>query len=78
MLYRKAYFKVTDRHMNQFVMPQQFWKRTVQVCHDHYGHLGMDRVQVFLQERFYWTKLPDDARTVIRTCECCLRFNQKP
>ena len=23
-LYRKAYFKVTDKHVNQFVMPQQF------------------------------------------------------
>ena len=24
LLYRKAYFKVTDKHVNQFVMPQQF------------------------------------------------------
>ena len=26
LLYRKAHFKVTDKHVNQFVMPQQFRK----------------------------------------------------
>ena len=24
LLYRKAHFKITDKHVNQFVMPQQF------------------------------------------------------
>ena len=38
----------------------------------------MDRVQVLLQERFYWPKLSDDVRTIIRTCERCLQFKQKP
>ena len=64
--------------MNQFVMPQQFRKRTVQSCHEDYGHLGMDRVQVLLQERFYWPKLSEDVRIVIRSCEHYLRFKQKP
>ena len=78
LLYHKAYFKVTDKHVNQFVMPQQFQKWTVQACQEDYGHLGMDRVQLLLQERFYWPKLSDDIRTIIRTCERCLRFKQKP
>ena len=38
----------------------------------------MDHVQVLLQERFYWPKLSEDVRIVIRSCECCLRFKQKP
>ena len=59
-------------------MPQQFRKRTVRSCHEDYGHLGMDRVQVLLQERFYWPKLSEDMRIVIRSCERCLRFKQKP
>ena len=59
-------------------MPQQFRKRTVQSCHEDYGHLGMDRVQILLQERFYWPKMLDDVRTFIRSCERCLRFKQKP
>ena len=78
LLYRKAHFKITDKHVNQFVMPQQFQKRTVGSCHEDYGHLGMDRVQVLLQERFYWPKLSEDVRIVIRSCERCLRFKQKP
>ena len=78
LLYCIAYFKVTDKQVNQFVMPQQFRKRTVQMCHEDYGHLGMDRVQILLQEWFYWPKLADDVRTVIRSCEHCLRFKQKP
>ena len=50
LLYRKAYFKNTDKVVNQFVMPWQFRKRTVLVCHEDYGHLGMDRVLILLQE----------------------------
>ena len=42
LLYQKAYFKLTDKRVNQFVMPQQFRKLTVQVVHEDYGHLGMD------------------------------------
>ena len=38
----------------------------------------MDRVQVLLQEKFYWPKLSEDVRIVIRSCERCLRFKQKP
>ena len=77
-MYRKTYFRVNDKNVNQFVMPQQFRKRTVLTCRDDYGHLGMDRVQVLLQERFYWPKLSEDVRMIIRACECCLRFKQKP
>ena len=50
LLYRRAHFKVTDKVVKQFVMPPQFRKRTVQVCHEDCGHLGMDRVQILLQE----------------------------
>ena len=77
LLYHKAYFKVTDKQVNQFVMPQKFRKRTLQTCHEDYGHLGMDHVQILLQEWFYWPKLADDVRTVIRSCERCLSFKQK-
>ena len=34
----------------------------------------MDRVQILLQERFYWPKMSKDVRTVIRTCERCMHF----
>ena len=78
LLYRKAYFKNTDKVVNQFVMPRQFRKRTVLVCYEDYGHLGMDRVLILLQERFYWPKMSDDVRLYIRTCDHCTRFKQEP
>ena len=78
LLYRKAFFKNTNKTVNQFVMPRQFQKRTVVVCHEDYGHLGMDRVLVLLQEHFYWPKKSDDVRKYIRMCERCVRFKQTP
>ena len=50
----------------------------MRVCHEDYGHLGMDRVQILLQERFYWPKMSEDVRTVIRTCERCMHFKMTP
>ena len=41
LLYRKAFFKTTGKQVNQFVMPPKFRKRTVTICHEDYGHLGM-------------------------------------
>ena len=76
LLYCKAYFKTTNKLIHQFVMPVQFRKRTVMVCHDDYGHLGMDRVLVLLQERYFWPKMSEDVWTYIRQCERCMRFKK--
>ena len=78
LLYRKASFKATGKQVDQFVMPQQFCKQTVRVCHEDYGHLGMDRVQILLQERFYWPEMLEDVRTIIRSCEHCMHFKMTP
>ena len=78
LLYRKAYFKNTNKTVKQFVLPQQFRKRTVTVCHDDYGHMGMDCVLILLQERYFWPKMSDDVRKHIRCCDRCTRFKQLP
>ena len=75
LLYRKAHFKNTNKIVNQFVMPHQFRKRTVLVCHDDYGYLGMDSSDF---EQFYWPKMSDDVRNYIRMCERCVCFKQTP
>ena len=62
----------------QFVLPQTFWKRTVIACHDKFGHLGMDKTLLLLQERFFWPKMSDDVRTHIQSCVRCMRFKQPP
>ena len=38
-----------------------FRKRTVISCHDQFGHLGMDKTLIILQERFLWPKMNDDV-----------------
>ena len=78
LLYRKASFKSSGKQVDQFVMPQQFHKQTVKVCHEDYGYLGMDHVQILLQEIFYWPKMLEDVRTVIRSCERCMHFKTTP
>ena len=72
LLYRKTFFKSTNKSVSQFVIPHQFRKHMVLVCHEDYGHLGMDRVLILLQERFYWPKMSDDVCQYIRTCDCCV------
>ena len=78
LLHRKASFKASGKQVDQFVMPQQFCKWTVRVCHEDYDHLGMDRVQILLQERFYWPKMLEDVRTIIRSCERSIHFKTTP
>ena len=34
----------------------------------------MDHVQILLQERFYWPKMSEDVRKIIRSCECYMHF----
>ena len=76
LLYRKAYFKATNKQVHQFVMPTQFRKCTVTVYHKDYGHLGRDRVLVLLQERYFWPKMSEDVRKYIRQCDRCVRFKK--
>ena len=77
LLYRKWVYKDEITYL-QFVLPCEFRKRTVIACHDQFGHLGMDKTLILLQERFFWPKMNDDVRYHIRNCERCLRFKQKP
>ena len=77
LLYRKWLYKSEVVYL-QFVLPLTYRRRTVIACHDEFGHLGMDKTLILLQERFFWPRMNDDVRTHIRSCECCIRFKQKP
>ena len=74
LLYRKVHFKMTNKQVKQFILPPQFRKRTVMVCHKYYGHLGMDQVLILLQERYFWPKMSEDVRKFIRQCDRCIWF----
>ena len=75
-MYRKAYFKSTAKQVHQFVLQVQFRKQTLTVCHEYYGHLGMDSVLILLQERYFWPKMADDIRKYIRQCDRCIHFKK--
>ena len=77
LLYRKWVHKNELSYL-QFVLPTSYRQKTVVACHDQFGHLGMDKTLVLLQERFFWPRMNDDVRTHIRSCERCMRFKQKP
>ena len=77
LLYRKWMYKKEVVYL-QFVLPKTYRKKTVMACHDEFGHLGMDKTLVLLQERFFWPRMNEDIRTHIRSCEHCLRFKRKP
>ena len=69
LLYSKWLYKSEIVHL-QFVLPISFRRKTVVVCHDEFGHLGMDKTLVLLQERFFWLRMNDDVHT--RSCEHCI------
>ena len=77
LLYRKWVYKDQITYL-QFVLPISFRKRMIMACHDQFGHLGMDKTLVLLQERFFWLEMNEDVRTHIRNCDHCPRFKQAP
>ena len=52
LLYRKWLYK-TEMVYLQFILPTTYRRKTVVACHDEFGHLGMDKTLVLLQERFF-------------------------
>ena len=76
LLYRKIFSSRLDQTIYQFVLPKSFRNRTISICHDDYGHLGIDRVTQLLQDRFFWPKMVKDVREYIMQCDRCIRFKQ--
>ena len=48
------------------------------LLHDQFGHLGIDRTAVLATRRFYWPHMTEEIRKYIQNCERCIRFKQKP
>ena len=71
LLYRKWLYKTEGVYL-QFVLPTTYRRKTVIACHDEFGHFGMDKTLVLLQERFLWPRMKDYIRTHILSCEHCI------
>ena len=47
LLYRKWVYKEEIFYL-KFVLPKSFPKKTILACHDHFGHLGIDKMLLLL------------------------------
>jgi hypothetical protein len=77
VLYRKSIPKQTERAHFQLVLPQKYQVVAMKGCHDDVGHLGLDRANDLLRDRFYWPLLMNDIKNYISRCDRCRRFKTK-
>ena len=78
LLYRRLRLKDHNVDTYQFVVPSKYRSVALELLHDQFGHLGIDRTTALSCERFFWPKMSEEIRNYIQNCECCLRYKQKP
>ena len=72
LLYRKVFDGQLQENKFQFVLPNPYWKQSLEACHDNMGHLGIERTTSLLRDHFYWPM--EDIEHHIKSCPRCLRF----
>ena len=57
----------------RLVIPRCIRKSVVYSCHDDIvaGHLGYKRTLLRLQQRYWWSKMPNDVKWYVRSCKKC-------
>ena len=61
LVYRKVQLKHHDDQTYQFVVPPKYRKRALELVHDEFGHLGIDRTTSLMQGQFYWPHMVEDV-----------------
>ena len=56
LLYRRLRLKDHDTDTYQFVVPVKYRNVALDLLHDKFGHLGIDRITTLSSERFFWPK----------------------
>ena len=77
LLYRRLRLKDHDVDTYQFVVPVKYRLVALDLLHNQFDHLGIDRTTALSCERFFWPKMSEEIRTYIQNCEHCLRYKQK-
>ena len=78
LLYRRIRLKDHEIDTYQLVVPVAYRKTALELLHDKFGHLGIDRTTGLSCERFFWPRMAEEIRQYIQNCECCLRYKQQP
>jgi len=77
LLYREVQRKKEEGDIFQFLVPKAHRVRAMKGCHDDVGHMGIQRCQDLLRDRFYWPHMAADMALHIGTCDRCQRFKGK-
>ena len=78
LLYHRIKLKDQEEDTYQFVVPRKYRLLALELLHDQFGHLGIDRTTTLATRGFYWPHMNEEIRKYIQSCERCLRFKQKP
>ena len=78
LLYRRVFDGHLLENKFQFVLPQAYWKQTLEACLDNMGHLGIERTTSLLRDHFYWPSILEDIEKHNKSCPQCLRFKTQP
>ena len=73
-LYLCSIPKGEDEDLLLFVVPKVHQTAALNGCHQDAGHQGRDHTLSLLQECFWWPGMAKQMRQVIKTCRCCLQY----
>ena len=78
LLYHRIRLKDQEEDTYQFVVPRKYRLLALELLHDQFGHLGVDRMTALAIGRFYWPHMSEEIRKYIQNCKRCIRFKQVP
>ena len=78
LLYKKYYDINLKEERMQFVLPNKYWHKALEACHDNVGHLGIERMLSLLCDRFYWPNVSQGVEIYVKSCPRRLRFKRLP
>ena len=67
-----------DQNTLQLVIPQDYWKKALQGCHDDIRHMGIEKILDLLWDQFDWPGMTKDAKHHFAKCEQYITFKSKP
>ena len=76
LLYHQGQLKDHQLSIQQFIPLEPFQKQVILACHDDFGHLGMEKTLGLLKDQFFCSKMSEDVRLYIHSCEQCTKFKQ--
>ena len=62
----------------RLVLPEKYRLKSMQGCHNDFGHLVLERMIDLLCDRFYWPSMHIGVEQHIKNCCRCLKFKSTP